>query len=85
MQISYLEYGKLTGFFSLFQKCNESKIDLRADNYNISNNFTYINQNRTYYSMENIYDIKSSMPNNELKCLVCYREEINASCLIFDI
>ena len=64
-QITFSEYGKLTCFFSLYGGCLTDKVILKADNYNIDNDFKIQMQNSTYDSIDNIEDIKSSFPNNE--------------------
>ena len=85
-QISSLEYGKLTCFFSVYEGCDNDKGRLKVDNYIIDKNFEFVNMTWTDYSINSINDIKSSLPNQEKKCLICYKKDLNnIFCFLYDI
>ena len=85
-QISYLEYKKLTNFFSVYEGCEKdtNKTGLKIDSYNLDDN-QWTDINLTPLSLNIIDDIKTSIPNKNNECLVCYREIFKASCLIYNI
>ena len=79
------DFWKLTCFYFGKQEEFPYNTQLRVDNYIINNTnfqFYYLLYD---YSVNSITEIKSSLPNDEKQCLVCYRDLTNLYCIIYDI
>ena len=74
--------------FYQIKKQNDYTYYIKAQTFDINNNFSHINNNCTYNKSSIIYGISSSLHNHEKKVFVCflvYEEIYKTICLNYDI
>ena len=85
-QITLSENHILTCFFLEYNGCEGNLKEIIVDKYNIENNYTFLYTNELNVLSDFFFDLQSSLPNKERKCLFCYiKENHKSSCLIYDI